>query len=104
MLMMYEIIAAYKRKTSDEYVRFKTLRRERKEQATEASQEEVFQIKKQNKFGLNIISFSLFFISLLLFLLSMITAKGEAMVAGIATIILFSSAVPFFKAKRIMVA
>jgi SSS family transporter len=104
MLLIYELLAAYKSKTSNEYVEYKRLRQERKDQAIEASKEEVFEVKKQNKFGLNVISFSLFFIALLLYILSGITLKGGTMVAVIATIILFSSLIPFFKARKIILA
>jgi Na+/proline symporter len=100
MLAAYEIYSWYSGETSNEYVRFKELKKERQEQAIEASEEEVFQIKKQNKFGLNIISFSLFFIALLLYVLSVITIKGRGMVIGIATLILLSSLIPFLKARR----
>lgn len=101
MLIMYETYAWYTGKTSNEYMAFKELAKKRKDQATEASEEEVIEIKKLNKFGLNVISFSLVFIALLLYVLSGITTKGGGMVAVIATVILFSSAIPFFKARKI---
>lgn len=103
MLIMYEAYAWYTGKTSNEYMAFKGLAKKRKDQAIEASAEEAIEIKKQNKFGLNVISFSLVFIALLLYVLSGITTKGGDMVAGIATVILLSSAIPFFKAKKIVV-
>ena len=104
MLIIYEAYAWYKGKVSNEYTEFTRHRKERKEQAVDATREETIAIKKQNKFGLNVISFSLFFISLLLYILSGITTKGGGMVAGIATLILFSSFIPFYKAKKIIVA
>lgn len=103
MLIMYETYAWYTGKTSNEYLAFKGLAKKRKDQAIEASAEEAFEIKKQNKFGLNVISFSLVFIALLLYVLSGITTKGGSMVAGIATVILLSSAISFFKARKIAV-
>ncbi len=103
MLIIYEAYARYKGKISDEYIDFLKRKKERKEEAVEVSEEEAFEIKKQNKFGMNVISFSLFFIALLLFILSTITIKGGGMVAGIATLILFSSAIPFYKAKKIAI-
>lgn len=101
MLIMYEAYAWYTGKTSKEYMAFRGLAKKRKDQAIEASAEEAFEVKKQNKFGLNVISFSLVFIALLLYVLSIITIKGGGMVAGIATVILLSSAIPFFKARKI---
>jgi SSS family transporter len=101
MLILYEVYAWYTGKTSKEYTAFIKLRKERKEQALEATVEEAFEIRKQNKFGLNVISFSLFFIAVLLFILSLITAKGGGVVAGISAVILLSAFIPFFKAKKI---
>ncbi len=103
MLIMYETYAWYTGKTSNEYMAFKALAKMRKDQAVEASAEEAFEIKKQNKFGLNVISFSLIFIALLLYVLSVITVKGGVMVAGIATVILLSAAIPFLKARKVAV-
>jgi hypothetical protein len=98
---MYETYAWYTGKTSNEYLACKGLAKKRKDEAIGASVEEAFEIRKQNRFGLNIISFSLVFIAVLLYVLSGITIKGGGMVAGIATVILLSSAIPFFKARRI---
>jgi Na+/proline symporter len=104
MLLIYEIYTRYRGIISDDYVRYQKLKKERREQAIEISEEEAYAIKKQNKFGLHVISFSLFFIALLLYILSGITIKGGGMVAGIATLILFCSAIPFYRARRIGLA
>lgn len=104
MLIGYELYAMYKGKTSSEYIQFKNFRIKRKEQALEVTKEEAFEIRKQNKFGLKVISFALFFISILLFILSGITIKGGGVVAGISAIILLCAFIPYFKAKRIAIA
>jgi VIT1/CCC1 family predicted Fe2+/Mn2+ transporter len=100
MLIGYELYAMYKGKTSVEYIQFKSNRIRRKEQALEVTEEEAFEIRKQNKFGLKVISFALFFISALLYILSGITAKGGGVVAGISTIILICAFIPYLKARR----
>lgn len=102
MLIIYEVFARYKGQTSSEYISFINLKKQRKEEKMEASAAEAFEIRKQNKFGLNVISFALFFISLLLYVLSWITIKGGGIVIIISTVILLSSAIPFFKAKKIV--
>lgn len=101
MLIGYELYAMYKGKTSAEYVAFQDNRIRRKQQALETTDEEAFLIRKQNKFGLKVIAFALFFISVLLYILSGITAKGGGIVAGISTVILLSALIPFFKARKI---
>ena len=104
MLLGYELYAKYKRKTSIEYIEFQKSRTKRREQALEVTDEEALLIMKQNKFGLKVISFSLFFISILLFILGGITTKGGGVVAGISSIILICAFIPYFKAKRIAIA
>ncbi|HET9278450.1 MAG TPA: sodium transporter, partial [Flavitalea sp.] len=104
LLLGYELYAMYKGKTSSEYIEFRKNRTKRREQALEVTDEEASLIRKQNKFGLKVISFALFFISILLFILGGITAKGGGVVAGISTVILFSAFIPYFKSKRIAIA
>jgi SSS family transporter len=104
MLIAYEVYATYKGRTSSEYLQFKNNRIRRKKQALEVTEEEAFEVRKQNKFGLMVISFALFFISILLYILSGITVKGGGIVAGISTIILLCAFIPYFKAKRIAIA
>jgi hypothetical protein len=104
MLLGYELYAIYRGKTSSEFIEFRNNRIKRREEALEVTDEEAFLIRKQNKFGLKVISFALFFISILLFILGGITAKGGGVVAGISTIILLCAFIPYFKAKRIAIA
>ncbi|MNW09247.1 hypothetical protein D3C71_2062000 [compost metagenome] len=63
-------------------------------------EKEAAEIKRQNKFGLQVISFSLGFIALMLYVLCAFTAKGTGMVAGIATLILLSSWIPFNASRK----
>ena len=66
MLLGYELYAMYKQKTSSEYIEFQKSRIKRREEALEITEQEALLIMKQNKFGLKVISFSLFFIFILL--------------------------------------
>lgn len=77
-------------------------RKTRKEEALAVTNEEAYEIKKQNKFGLNVISFSLLFIALLMFILSLVTSKGGVVVGSISAVILLSAFIPYFKAKKIV--
>jgi len=101
MLAGYELYARYKGHVSSEYLAYQQMRKERKEQAPGVTKEEAYEIRKQNKFGLNVISFSLLFIAILLFILSLVTSKGGGVVGGISAIILVSALIPYFKAKKI---
>lgn len=101
LLLLYELYAASKGSLSMEYIDMQQRRAKRKLEAVEASEEEKQQIKRQNKFGLKIIAFSLAFTSLLLFVLCAITDKGASMVALIASIILVLALIPLRSAAKI---
>ncbi|WP_316837279.1 sodium:solute symporter family protein [Pedobacter nutrimenti] len=104
LLLIYEIIAASKNKVSEEYLEMKASNAKRKAEATIAiDPEEQMAIKKQNRFGLQMISFSLCFIALLLFILSMLTTKASGMVAGISAIILICALIPYRASRKVMV-
>lgn len=94
LLLIYELYAASKGKVSAEYLQLKELKAFRAANVPEVDEEEVAEIKRQNKFGLQVISFSLAFIALLLYILCAFTTKGTTMVAVIATIILLSAWIP----------
>jgi SSS family solute:Na+ symporter len=102
LLVIYELYAAYKGKISAEYLQLQELKAFRAANVPEVDEEEVAEIKRQNKFGLQVIAFSLAFIALLLYILCAFTTKGTTMVAVIATLILLSSWIPLsasFKKK-----
>jgi hypothetical protein len=101
MLLGYELYAMSRGTTSSEFIEFKKNRTKRREQALEVTVEEASLIRKQNKFGLKVISFALFFISILLYVLGGITTKGGGVVVAISTIILICACIPYFKAKRL---
>jgi len=94
LLLIYEMYAAYKGKVSAEYLQLQELKAFRAANVPEVDVAEAAEIKRQNKFGLQVIAFSLAFIALLLYILCAFTTKGTAMVAVIATIILLSAWIP----------
>jgi len=102
MLVVYELLASFRIKESPEYEQFMLTRARRKRIAQQVNEKEAYEIRKQNKFGLQVISFSLAFIALLLFLLSLFTSNGTAMVTGIATLILLAAIIPYRSSRKIV--
>lgn len=94
LLLIYELYAAYRGKISAEYLQLQELKVFRSENVAAVDEDEAAEIRRQNKFGLQVISFSLAFIALLLYILCAFTARGTAMVAVIATVILLSAWIP----------
>jgi SSS family solute:Na+ symporter len=94
LLLIYELYAAYKGKVSAEYLQLQELKAFRAANVPKVDLEEAAEIKRQNKFGLQVISFSLAFIALMLYILCAFTTKGTTMVVVIATIILLSAWIP----------
>lgn|GEM_PF-204405 len=101
MLAVYELYARYKGLRNEDYILYQQRKAQRKENALQATEEETFEIKKQNKFGLQVIAFSLAFIAVLLFILSLLTASGGTVVAGIAAVILVCALIPFGAARKV---
>ncbi|MEQ7800300.1 sodium:solute symporter family protein [Pedobacter sp. ASV1-7] len=100
LLLIYELYASYKGNISAEYLQLQELKAARSAAVYEVDETEVEEIKRQNKFGLQVISFSLAFIGLLLYILCAFTTKGTGMVAIIATIILTSSIIPLRASRK----
>ncbi|MFA4867779.1 MAG: sodium:solute symporter family protein [Pedobacter sp.] len=100
LLLIYELYAAYKGNVSAEYLQLQELKAVRAAAVYEVDEAEVEEIKRQNKFGLQVISFSLAFIGLLLYILCAFTTKGTGMVAIIATVILMSSIIPLRASRK----
>ncbi|MBO9660093.1 MAG: Na+:solute symporter [Chitinophagaceae bacterium] len=101
LLSIFEFYAAGIGLVSKEYTDMKARQAERKQDAVSSDEDESRQVKQQNKFGLKVISFSLAFIALLLFVLCFFTEKGTAMVAGIAAVILISALIPLRASRKL---
>ena len=100
LLVIYEVYAASKGLISKEYLSLQERKALRKATVVQVDEAELAETRKQNKFGLQVISFSLAFIALLLFVLCAFTAKATGMVAVIATIILLSALIPFRASRK----
>lgn len=103
LLLIYEIYAASKGLISKEYLQLQERKAVRKATVVQVDEAELAETRKQNKFGLQVISFSLAFIALLLFVLCAFTTKATGMVAVIATIILLSALIPFRASRKAVV-
>lgn len=104
MLALYELYARYKNLSNTDYVLYQQRKAQRKEEALEASAEEAYEIKKQNKFGLQVIAFALAFIAVLLFILSLLTTSGAGIVAVIACVILLCAFIPFRASRKVQLS
>lgn len=103
LLLGYEMYATYKGWISEEYIQFQKMKAIRKEAVENVDEVEALEIKRQNKFGLTVIAFSLAFIALLLYLLCAFTTKGTSLVAGIASVILLCSIFPWIASRKVVV-
>ncbi|MDF2192705.1 sodium:solute symporter family protein [Paraflavitalea sp. CAU 1676] len=100
MLAAWEWYMRSSNKVSPEYHAYLESKAQRKANAQQVNEEEVLEIKKQNRFGLRVIAFALAFIAVLLFALSLLTTAGSGLVAGIAALILLSAIIPFRAALK----
>lgn len=104
MLALYEVYAYYKGLTSNEYIQLKTLKAQRRETVREKDEKEELEIRKQNRFGLKVIAFSLSFIALLLFGLCFFSGKSAGLVAGIAVVILLAALIPLRASRKVKIS
>lgn len=99
MLIVYEVLKR-RRITSKDYNSYLLYKAAKKDAAIAIDENERLLIKKQNIFGLKMISFSLFFIAILLLILSFITSKGGGLVACIAVGIMLGAIIPWKASKK----
>jgi Na+/proline symporter len=101
MLLINEFFIA--RKVSDEYKAYTIKKAARKEKAeqTKANKHERLQIKKQNRFGLKIIAFSLLVTAMILFVLSTLTDSGSTITAVVGFVILLTALIPWRAALKL---
>lgn len=100
LLAVYEFLAYKKKWKSKDYELYRVYKENKKKLVLDIDEKEAMQIKRQNKFGLKMIAFSLSFIAVLLFALAFIASKGKGMVAGIAVLILLSAIIPYRASKK----
>lgn len=101
LLSGYEWYAAYNKKTAPEYLLYLDHRASKKE--TSVSPEDKDFIRKQNRFGLKVITGALLFVAGMLFILSFYTSSAKSVTASIAVIILVGAIIPWRAAKKIKI-
>lgn len=103
LLAIDEYIKMKRGKLAEEFVQYKEYKLKRTEQLKmeRANVSELIAIKKQNRFGLKIISFSLLLTAVILFGLSVLSGSGRMATAIVGAVILLSSAIPFIASKRV---
>lgn len=102
LLLAYELWARSRNVVADEYKIYMLSKDQRKQEAAAADPEEALEIKKQNRFGLQVIAGALLFTAVMLFILSVLTTDGAAVTAGVATVVLISAAIPFSAARKVV--
>ncbi|WP_341837204.1 sodium:solute symporter family protein [Chitinophaga pollutisoli] len=100
MLLVFELYARWKGGLSEEYLHLQQVRAQRKVETKTTDPEEAAAIRQQNIFGLKVISFSLAFIAVLLFILCFFAAGSATLVAVIATIILLLALIPLRASRK----
>lgn len=104
LLLAYELWARSKDMIADEYTIYTLSRDERKQNAVEMDAEEAFEIKKQNRFGLQVIAAALLFTAVMLFILSFLTTEGTLVTACVAVVVLISALIPFSAARKVVLS
>lgn len=102
LLLAYELWARSKDMIADEYNIYMLSKDQRKQVAENADPEEALEIKKQNRFGLQVIAGALLFTAVMLFILSFLTTDGTVVTACVATVVLISAAIPFSAARKVL--
>lgn len=100
-LALYEWYAASFRKTAPEYLHYLELRASKSRIPEEVGNKDF--IKKQNRFGLMVISGALLFVAAMLWILAFYTTSGKIITAVIATIILLGALIPWWAARKIKI-
>lgn len=102
-LLINEWLASRKSATSSEYDVYQAVMAQRKFDYQESSEEEKTEVRRQNRFGLQVIAGALAFTAVLLFVLSALTTKGSMLTAAIAFAILLASIIPWRASRKVIV-
>jgi len=103
LLLIYELYARSKGLIAPEYLQYLETKAKRQAQALEQAPEEVHEVKKQNRFGLQVIAGALVFVAVILLILSFLTTSGQIVTRLIALVIVLGAIVPWRAAKNINV-
>ncbi|OJV99508.1 MAG: hypothetical protein BGO52_12725 [Sphingobacteriales bacterium 44-61] len=100
LLLGYELYRRVAGKVADDYLQYTQNLLKLKQQKAALNSAELYAIRRQNYFGLRVITFSLFFTSAMLAGLSFITANGRGLTATVAGAIFISALIPWLAARR----
>ena len=103
LLLINEWLGSRKFATSSEYQVYQAVMTQRKFDYMESSEEEKTEVRRQNRFGLQVIAGALAFTAVLLFALSALTTKGSMLTAAIASGILLASIIPWHASRKVIV-
>jgi SSS family solute:Na+ symporter len=104
LLLAYELWARSRDKTAQEFLTYQVSREQKRiDNLIEATPEEALEIKRQNKFGLQVIAGALLFTSVILFVLSTFTTSGAGITAIIAGVILVATLIPYSASRKIKI-
>ncbi|UHG91909.1 sodium:solute symporter family protein [Spirosoma oryzicola] len=100
LLLGYELWARSRNLVADEYYRYRVARQQKMDEAQTANAQtelaaEAVEVRKQNRFGLQVIAGSLVFTAFMLFSLSLLTSTGAGITAGIAGVVLVAALIPW---------
>lgn len=101
LLLIYELYARSKGLIAPEYLQYVETKAKRQAQALAQTPEEVQEVKKQNRFGLQVIAGALVFVSAILLILSFLTSSGQGVTRLISLVIVLGAIIPWQAARKI---
>ncbi len=103
LLLAYELYARSKNLIAIEYLRYCDSKAQRTADALEANPAEALEIKKQNRYGMQVIAGALVFVALILLILSFLTSSGGLVTRIISMVILLGAIIPWRAARKIQI-
>ena len=103
LLLAYELYARSKNLVAVEYLRYTDTKAQRIADALEANPAEALEIKKQNRYGMQVIAGALVFVALILLILSFLTSSGGLVTRIISMVILLGAIIPWQAAQKIQI-
>ena len=103
LLLAYELYARSKNLTAVEYLRYTDTKAQRIADALEANPAEALEIKKQNRYGMQVIAGALVFVAIILLILSFLTSSGGLVTRIISMVILLGAIIPWQAAQKIQI-
>ncbi|HOY17991.1 MAG TPA: Na+:solute symporter [Haliscomenobacter sp.] len=103
LLLAYELYARSKNLVAEEYLHYQDTKAQRIADALEANPAEALEIKKQNRYGMQVIAGALVFVAMILLMLSFLTSSGGLVTRIISMVILLGAIIPWRAARKIVV-